>query len=182
MDDVARMEGTERSAASVFADERGKLTLVPLDQIPFAPGRAFVLSELSLGIARAGHACRTQHRFLVGISGQATVTVDDGFRSEREPLASGDTMHIPPATWIEITPNCEGVTILVFADGEYDPSDYMTDRYELPLAASTASVTANPSASVSQASNGKLTTRAARASARANSPARGKARSAGGIG
>ena len=182
MDDVARTEGTERSPARVFADERGKLTLVALNQIPFEPDRAFVLSELPLGTARAGHACRTQHRFLVGISGQATVTVDDGHKSEREPLGGGDTMHIPPATWIEITPNCEGVTILVFADGEYDPSDYMTDRYELPVAASTAPATANTSASVGQASNGRLTTRAASPSARANSPAPGKARSAGGIG
>lgn len=182
MDDVARRAGAERSLASVFADERGKLTLMALDQIPFEPDRAYVLSELPLGTARGGHACRTQHRFLVGISGQATVTVDDGHTSERGSLGGGDTLHVPPATWIEITPECEGVTILVFADGEYDPSDYMTDRCELPVAARSAPATVSRSASVSQASNGRLTTRAASPSARANSPAPGKARSVGGIG
>ena len=131
--DVARSPATERPPAQVFADERGKLTVVALDQIPFAADRAYVLSELALGTSRAGHACRTQHRFLVGISGQATVAIDDGERFVREALRAGDTIHIPPATWIEITPDCAGVAILVLADGAYDPSDYITDRSLLPL-------------------------------------------------
>jgi hypothetical protein len=126
--------------APVFGDKRGKLTLVPSEIVPFEIARSYVLSELPAGARRAGHACRTQHRFLVGISGVAMVTVDDGRASERARFTSGDTIHVPPGTWLEIEAQDDRVVVLVFADGDYDPSDYIPDRAELSrsMASSTA--------------------------------------------
>ena len=125
----------KRGAAPVFSDVRGKLTLVDSDAIPFEVTRAYVLSELPDGARRAGHACRTQHRFLVGVSGTAVVTVDDGLHCDGIPLAGGGTIHVPPRTWIEIQADGKGVVILVFADGPYDPRDHVSDRAELRTAA-----------------------------------------------
>jgi hypothetical protein len=127
-------EGSVRAthgAAPVFTDPRGKLTLVESGTIPFEVARAYVLSELPAGARRAGHACRTQQRFLVGISGAAVLTVDDGRVCDRIALAGGDTLHVPPWTWLEIEADGHGVVILVFADGPYDPDDYVRDRTEL---------------------------------------------------
>jgi WxcM-like protein len=127
--------GATLGAAPVFSDRRGKLTLVDSGAIPFTVTRAYVLSELPDRVRRAGHACRTQHRFMVGISGVAWVTVDAGLRSQRIRLAGGDTIHVPPMTWLEIEAAGDGVVILVFADGPYDRGDYVSDRAELRRAA-----------------------------------------------
>lgn len=131
-------------AASVFVDPRGKLTLIEAGAIPFEVTRSYVLSELSAGVPRAGHACRTQQRFLVGIAGRSTITLDDGVRSERTRLAGGDALHVGPGVWVEIVAEDDGAAILVFADGAYDPSDYVRDRSALPLAQlSSAAVSAS---------------------------------------
>ncbi len=132
-----------RGQASVFGDHRGRLTLVPAGTIPFEVQRSFVLSELPAGARRAGHACRTQHRFLVGISGVAIATVDDGRDCRRLRLAGGDTIHVPPGTWLELEADGDGVVVLVFADGDYDPSDYVRDRAELSRADDAAAATAS---------------------------------------
>ena len=131
-------------AAPVFTDPRGKLTLVESGAIPFEIARAYVLSELPSGVRRAGHACRTQQRFLVGISGLATLTVDDGRVCESVPIAGGDTLHVPALTWLEIEADCDGVVILVFADGPYDPGDYVRDRAELRAAALSSAAASAP--------------------------------------
>lgn len=123
----------KRGVTPVFGDPRGKLTLVEAETVPFEVARSYVLSELSAGVPRAGHACRTQQRFLVGICGAATITIDDGARCEPTRLVGGQTLNIPPGVWHEIVAEDDGATILVFADGPHDPSDYVSDRAELPL-------------------------------------------------
>lgn len=133
--------GTGR--APVYEDARGSLTLVPYDELPFVPARAYVLAEIPSGARRAGHACRTQHRFLVGLSGQATVTLDDGHTTAELGLGRGDTVHIAPGVWLEIEAATSGVGILVFADGRYDPDDYVSERSRLPITAETAAPTAD---------------------------------------
>ncbi len=124
----------EPERAPVFEDARGKLTLVEFDGLVFDPTRAYVLDAIPVGATRAGHASRTQHRLLWGISGRARVTLDDGHGSRVVQLAIADTLQILPGTWIEIEALEERTTVLVFADGGYDRSDIVTDRAQLPLA------------------------------------------------
>jgi oxalate decarboxylase/phosphoglucose isomerase-like protein (cupin superfamily) len=134
-------EGERHRDAQVFEDERGRLTLVPFGVIPFAPTRAYVLSHLPPGGHRAGHACRSQQRFLTGISGVARVTLEDGTGARTVDLREGDTVHVPPMTWLGLEATGDHVAVLVFADGEYDPTDYISDRSELRHAATSASAT-----------------------------------------
>jgi oxalate decarboxylase/phosphoglucose isomerase-like protein (cupin superfamily) len=131
-----------RGSAAVFTDERGRLTLADFARIPFAPTRVYVLDAMPAGARRGGHACRTQNRLLVGVAGTATVTLDDGCEARQLELGAGDTIHVPPGTWSEIAAIGEQLTIMVLADGSYDPGDYVRDRSSLPIAAAVAAHTA----------------------------------------
>jgi dTDP-4-dehydrorhamnose 3,5-epimerase-like enzyme len=131
-----------RGAANVFEDSRGRLTLVPWEQLSFTPARAYVLSEIPAGASRGGHAARSQHRFVVWLSGRAMVVLDDGREATELRLAEPETLHIPPGTWLEITAIGDDLSILVLADGPYDPGDYVKDRSMLPIASASAEHTA----------------------------------------
>lgn len=126
------------SPVHVFRDARGALTLAELDSLPFPCQRVYVLHDVPVGKTRAGHASRTQHRYIVIARGRALLTVDDGRRSECVELAPGDGVHVPPGTWNEIEALEEGLVALVCASGAYDPVDYVRDRSELPVAAASA--------------------------------------------
>ena len=56
----------------------------------------YVLSDIPQGARRGGHAARSQHRFLVGLSGQAAVVLDDGRATAELELRRGDTVHVAP--------------------------------------------------------------------------------------
>lgn len=120
-------------ATKVFEDPRGRLTLLPLGQVPFPVARAYVLSDIPAGAVRGGQACRTQHRFLVTVTGSGRVTLDDGRRAQTLELRGSDTLHIPPGVWHEIEALTRSLVIVVLADGAYDPADYVSDRGVLPL-------------------------------------------------
>ncbi len=124
----------EPERAPVFEEERGRLTLVEFNRLAFDPTRAYVIDAIPVGGTRAGHASRAQHRLLWGISGRALVTLDDGNDSRAVQLAVADTLQILPGTWLEIEALEERTAILVLADGNYDRSDIVTDRTQLPLA------------------------------------------------
>lgn len=129
-------------AADVFEDSRGRLTLVPWERLSFVPARAYVLSEIPAGARRGAHAARSQHRFLVWLSGRATVVLDDGRETSELRLACPATLHIPPGTWLEITALGDDLSVLVLADGPYDPGDYVKDRSMLPIDSASAEQTA----------------------------------------
>lgn len=132
-----------REKASTFEDHRGKLTVVPFDKLPFVPARAYVISELSPGRRRGGHASRTQHKFLVALSGCAKTTLDDGHQCEELELRPPEAVHVPPGTWLQLEGLAEESSILVLADGPYDPDDHFSDRSLLPIASESASHTAD---------------------------------------
>jgi glyoxylate utilization-related uncharacterized protein len=121
----------------VFADARGTLTLLHLEELPFTAARAYVISDVPVGARRGGHSSRVQHRFLVGISGESDVTLDDGTHTATLSLGGGDTLHVPPRVWFELVARVEPVTILVLADGRYDPSDQIAEPPAAPGALKT---------------------------------------------
>jgi quercetin dioxygenase-like cupin family protein len=131
-----------RGGTPVFEDARGRLTLVEFEGLRFTPARAYVLNAIPVGARRGGHASRNQDRFLVMLSGRARMTLDDGHHSEEIELAPGDTVHLGTGVWHQIEAIEENLAVLVLAEGQYDRSDYVSDRESLPLNSSTASDTA----------------------------------------
>lgn len=128
-----------RATAEVHSDSRGTLTLVALPELPFAPERVYTLSDLVPGVRRGEHACRAQHRYLVVVSGQVDVTLDDGASCTFQALDTGASLHVPPLVWHALEPRTSDTVVLVFADGSYDRSDYIDDPSELATAAVTPS-------------------------------------------
>jgi dTDP-4-dehydrorhamnose 3,5-epimerase-like enzyme len=124
-----------------FSDDRGRLTLVEAAQVPFTVRRTYVLHEMPAGTRRGGHANRTQHRLLVILAGGVTVRLDDGTGERQLSLRSGETLLVEPAVWHELEISGPDTAVLVFADGDYDPGDYIEDRTALAPAASTRSQT-----------------------------------------
>jgi dTDP-4-dehydrorhamnose 3,5-epimerase-like enzyme len=138
-------------SADVFTDERGTLTVVASEQIPFVPARTYVLHDLPAGALRGRHANRTQRRMLVGLAGESTVTLVDGDQAPRVVgLSGGQTLVIEPGVWHQIAIHDEQTSILVFADGSYDPDDVIAEPGVPAAARGTAAHTESASASVSQ--------------------------------
>jgi oxalate decarboxylase/phosphoglucose isomerase-like protein (cupin superfamily) len=125
--------GPARDELEVFRDERGALTLAELDRLPFIPARAYVLHAIPAGASRAGHAHRSQHRWLAVISGSVEFIEDDGRRAATFELGEGRSRHVPPGVWYELRALQADPVILVFASGAHDPSDYVRERSAMPL-------------------------------------------------
>ena len=133
--------GARRGSVSVFRDGRGVLTLTDLAALPFTPARAFVLHDVPAGARRGGHAHRVQHEFLVVIAGRARLVVDDGGGGEVVELGPGEAVHILPRVWHELEALGEGLSVLVFAEGPYDPGDYVSEPPTLAAASAAAAQT-----------------------------------------
>jgi hypothetical protein len=132
-----------RSArAAVHRDERGALTVVDAGEVPFTPGRTYVLHDLPVGAHRGRHASRTQRRLLAWITGAATVFATDGEALDRSlECGAGDTLLVAPGVWLEIEITQPGTHILVLAEGDYDVGDYISSRDALPVMLPSASQT-----------------------------------------
>jgi dTDP-4-dehydrorhamnose 3,5-epimerase-like enzyme len=138
---MAADRGLGEPLARVFRDERGALTLAELDRLPFPCRRVYVLHDVPVGTRRAGHASRTQHRYVVIARGRAALVLDDGHESKRLELMPGDGIHIPPRTWNELEALDDALVVLVCASGDYNPDDYIRDRAAMPTAATSAALT-----------------------------------------
>jgi len=113
-----------------FLDLRGKLTAgeLPGEGIPFAPQRWFLVYDVPSREVRGEHAHRVCHQFLVCVSGQVSVAVDDGERRS-EVLLDEPTVgiYVPPRVWASQYRYDEDAVLLVLASHPYDPDDYIRE-------------------------------------------------------
>jgi UDP-2-acetamido-3-amino-2,3-dideoxy-glucuronate N-acetyltransferase len=118
-----------------FTDLRGSLTAgeLPDEAIPFVPKRWFMVYNVPSREVRGEHAHRTCHQFLICVSGQVTVAVDDG-HSRGEALLDSPTrgVYLPPMIWGSQFRYDQEAVLLVLASHPYDPTDYIRE-YELFL-------------------------------------------------
>jgi acetyltransferase-like isoleucine patch superfamily enzyme/dTDP-4-dehydrorhamnose 3,5-epimerase-like enzyme len=118
-----------------FVDLRGSLTAGDLDSesCPFVPRRWFFVYDVPSREVRGEHAHRVCHQFLICVSGQVTVAVDDG-ESRSEVLLDEPTLglYVPPMVWASQYRYERGAVLLVLASHPYDPADYIRE-YELFL-------------------------------------------------
>jgi len=100
-------------------------------QIPFTVQRAFLVRADADGVKRGEHAHRRLHQFLICVSGEIEVIVDDGLQKRRHVLNSvGRGLHVPPGVWAEQFYRKSGTVLLVLCDAPYDEGDYMRDYNE----------------------------------------------------
>lgn len=117
-------------------DERGHLTFIESNRhIPFDIKRTYYLYDIPKGSARAAHAHKNLHQFMIAMSGSFKVKLDDGYETK---IFCLDTpyvgLYIPPMMWRDLTHfSCDSVC-MVLASEYYDENDYYRD-YSAFLAA-----------------------------------------------
>jgi UDP-2-acetamido-3-amino-2,3-dideoxy-glucuronate N-acetyltransferase len=122
------VSGTYVQRFSEFSDLRGSLTAgeFPTEAIPFAPKRWFLVYGVPSRQIRGEHAHRICHQFLVCVSGQVTVAVDDGYNRNEVRLDSPTIgVYIPPLIWGSQFRYEADAVLLVFASHPYESSDYI---------------------------------------------------------
>lgn len=113
-------------------DARGTLGALSLSELPFIPKRVFwVYDSESI---RAMHAHKNTNQFIICVTGNVSVRTHNGKEWNNAVLMfEGDCLYIPKMTWEEITFFEPEDVLLVFADTDYDPEDYIHsfDDYKL---------------------------------------------------
>src|SRR5690242_17513763 len=100
-------------------------------QVPFAMPRLFMLLDIDAGAARADHAHRAQHQFLVPVHGALEVEAIDRSGTARYVLEDPAVgLHAPPLTWLRIKALKPDSSCLVLTSGQYDEADYIRDFAE----------------------------------------------------
>ena len=113
-------------------DPRGNLSFIQNnDQIPFDIKRTYWIYDVPGGMYRDGHAFRTQHEFIVALSGSFDVVLHDGVEEKRIHLSrSYYGIYVPPMTWRSIDNFSTNSVALVLSSTLYDANDYIRDFEE----------------------------------------------------
>ncbi len=113
----------------IKVDSRGRLHAAELGrELPFAPKRFFVITDVAPGASRGNHAHISCQQFLVCARGNCRVILDDGTaRREVELSSSAVGLHVPPGIWNVLHSFSHDASLIIFASELYDPADYVSD-------------------------------------------------------
>jgi len=114
-----------------YRSEAGGLGVIHFRDLTFTPRRIYWLFDTPVGLERGWHAHKSLEQYLLCLSGQVQVELDNGDRTEIHELhGSTPGIHITPGHW-RILRNMNPETIvLVLASEDYEPSDYIFDYEE----------------------------------------------------
>ena len=120
------------SEISIIEDSRGSLGVVDFQELPFVPKRLFWIFGVESESSRGSHAHKVCEQFLFVQSGSLTAIVTDQNGSTNEILLSvGQTLHLTPRLWLELSGFSDNAVLGVFASHPYDKNDYITTLTEL---------------------------------------------------
>lgn len=113
-------------------DVRGHLTVGEFErELPFIPRRYFITFQIPCEQTRGEHAHKACAQFLVCVSGQCRVAVDDGeHRQEFFLNHPAKGIFVPPMVWASEFDHSPESALLVFASHRYEPEDYIRDYQE----------------------------------------------------
>ena len=115
-----------------FVDLEG--SLVPIESglsIPFEIKRVFYVFEVHDQIDRGEHSHYKTEQVLICLSGKVKVLCDDG-KDRKEWILDkpNEALYIPNLIWDEQIYLTSSSVLLVLANTNYDPSDYIEDYEE----------------------------------------------------
>jgi UDP-2-acetamido-3-amino-2,3-dideoxy-glucuronate N-acetyltransferase len=110
-----------------FTDRRGSLTVGEYPKnLPFAPVRFFVVSDVPHDLPRGNHAHKTNHQLLFCLSGSLAVDVFDGkIWSTFKLSPNGEGLYLPPLNWGVQKEFEPGTNLLVLASEAYSANEYI---------------------------------------------------------
>lgn len=113
---------------SVREDSRGVLLPFDFSNFPFAPCRAFTVSNVPQGTVRGGHAHKYGDQLLVCLQGRIGIVMrhqNDVETLLMEPGSPG--LLVSAGVWCQQTYMTAETVLLAFASHPYDPQSYQTD-------------------------------------------------------
>ncbi|ELI5735297.1 WxcM-like domain-containing protein [Vibrio fluvialis] len=115
-----------------FSDLRGSLVAIEhRENIPFLPQRSFLVYGVNSNKVRGEHAHKECEQFLVAVSGELSVVLDNGEQRQEVRLNSpSNALYIPPGIWGVQYQFSKDAVLLVYASHAYDDSDYIRDYDE----------------------------------------------------
>ena len=112
-----------------FLDERGNLSVLESGKhIPFKIKRSYWIYDVPGGCLRGSHAFRTQHEFIIALSGSFDAVIHDGVEERRYSLSrSYYGLYLPPMHWRTLDNFSTNSLALVVSSAEFTEEDYIRD-------------------------------------------------------
>jgi acetyltransferase-like isoleucine patch superfamily enzyme len=110
-------------------DMRGRIAVAQVgEELPFVPQRIFMVHGVPSAEVRGEHAHRQCKQFLICVSGNVTIQVDNG-DARAEYVLSGPNigLYIPPLIWSTQFRHTPDAVLVVLASDTYDPDDYIRE-------------------------------------------------------
>ena len=109
--------------------DEGHLAVTQCGQhIPFKIDRTFTITAVCPNTIRGHHAHRRQSQFMICVSGEIDITIDDGRERKTYSMRGADRgLLVPPRIWCEQIYKTSGSVLLVLCDAPYDEGDYIRD-------------------------------------------------------
>ena len=109
-------------------DNRGNLSVIENDVIPFEIKRVYYLYDVPAGAERGGHAHIDQKEFLIALCGSFAVVLNDGQNQQIVSLNKPyEGLLINQGIWRELNNFSSGSVCLVIASAVYDEQDYIRE-------------------------------------------------------
>lgn len=112
-------------------DNRGNLSVIENDCIPFEMKRVYYLYDVPSGAERGGHSHIEQKEFLIALSGSFDVLLNDGKEQQKVTLNKPfEALLIHQGIWRELNNFSSGSVCLVIASAVFDETDYVREFEE----------------------------------------------------
>ena len=109
-------------------DNRGNLSVIENQTLPFEFKRVYYLYDVPSGAERGGHSHVEQKEFLIALSGSFDVVLNDGIEEKTITLNKPfEGLLINPGIWRELNNFSSGSVCLVIASAVFDESDYIRE-------------------------------------------------------
>lgn len=111
------------------SDIRGCLNYIHFDDsIPLKPTRLFYITNVPNNCTRGNHAHVLCEQFLIALSGEILVTLNDGSEETELSISNpNEGIYIPPGIWSSQKFLNSNSCLVVLASMPYDPSEYISD-------------------------------------------------------
>ena len=119
--------GVELINLPKIEDYRGNLSFIESNEhIPFEISRAYWVYDVPGGEKRGGHAFKSNHEFIVALSGSFDVIIHDGKRKEKFHLnRSYSGLYVPCMIWRSLENFSTNSLAIILSDQLFDPKDYI---------------------------------------------------------
>jgi len=109
-------------------DNRGNLSVIERDILPFEMKRVYYLYDVPSGAERGGHSHKEQKEFLIALSGSFDVILNYGQEQKTVTLNKPfEGLLINSGIWRELNNFSSGSVCLVIASAVFDEADYIRD-------------------------------------------------------